>query len=350
MFCTNCGAALAADSSFCTACGHRVMTLVAETAREVAPPPLNFAARPPAEKLSASNYCWSLLGLIGGIIGWNLIHRRDARMARVILVLGIVWSLLLTGLSFSLVQWGSTAVVGVVQRQITHTNTYSTTPATTTPAVVSSGTTTLNAATAAHVWTVYLTSSSGQALTTSLEIGSPEAYQSGLTNGSAVAGTSCSLTPGTDEVIPANVVMNNVTPGQVSTLGADFSGIGGQSIPALMGPSLLWEASYSTGSSCDGQNDGRTDFGIYSDNQEPEGTTNTTNGFLEITNFSSPNYSALQVLQDAVITVPSSFSVNPTGGQGNSVATDFTVTAVQGPGVVQTSSGWEFTLAGTTPS
>ena len=352
MFCTSCGATVLPGASFCTSCGHQV-TASAEALTpggDAFTSPYRPTSPPPLARPGASNYCWSLLGIVGGIIGWNLIHRRDARMARRILLWGITWSLLWTGVSVALVSWTDSSIQSFFTTHFSGGPTYATTPSTTTTTVPSGGGATLTSATAVHTWTVSLTSTGAQVLTATLEIGRPEAYQSGDVNGNATAGTACSLTAGTDEVIPANVVMDNLTPGQVSTLGADFSGIGSQSIPALFGPELLWEASYSTGTQCSGQGDGSSDIVIYSENMEPSGSPVTTNGFLEITNFSSPNYSAAQVLQDAVITVPSSFSVTPTGNGGDAVATDYTVTGVSGPGVVQTASGWQFTLAGTSPS
>ncbi len=353
MFCTSCGAAALPGASFCTSCGYQVTSSAQATAPAgYAPPtPPGRPASPPSPpRPSAVNYCWSLLGLIGGIIGWNLIHHRDTRMARRILIWGMAWTLLGTGVSIALVARTDSSFTSFWRAHFSGAHTMATTTSTTTPTVASSGGTALTSANAVHTWTVSLSSPDSQALTASLEIGSPEAYQGGETNGSATAGTACSLTPGVDEVIPANVVMENQTPDQVSTLGADFSGVGSWSIEALPGPELLWEASYSTGTQCTGQGDGNSDVVIYSENLEPSGTSVTTNGFFEITNFSSPNYSAAQVLDDAVITVPSAFSVTPTGNSGDAIVTDFTVTGVSGPGVVQTASGWQFTLAGTPPS
>jgi hypothetical protein len=182
-----------------------------------------------------------------------------------------------------------------------------------------------------------------------IEIGSPETFQEGITNGNATAGTGCSLNPGTDEVIPADIIMTNTSTDEITT-GVDLSGLGQESIPSFVGPELIWEAQYSGGPQCAGQDDGNTNVNIYSEDEMQSGAQSTTDGFFEITNFApeSSSGTGISVLGDAIITIPTNFDVSP-DGDGTGTYTDFTVTGVSGPGVVQNASGWQFTLAGTDP-
>jgi hypothetical protein len=332
-----------AGDDFCTQCGSSAPSHDdVQALQSTGPTTLPYATYlRDEEKPSGSYYLWVLLGLIGGIIGWNLVRHRDPGMARRILLIGISISVIGIGLSIAAAVYSNSVVNSFT------TPTFDTTPTVPDSTPVLSST---PAGGTAYTWTIDLTADGGATSTVQLEVGEPEVYQIGLTNGNATAGDACSLNVGTDEVVPAVVIMAN-TSSQAATLGLDLSGVGEESIPGFAGPELIWEANYSSGPQCTGQTDGDSSVVIYSDNEVASTADIVTDGFFEITNYSATSDSGLgtDVLGDAVITVPTTFDVNPSSSGGTGAYTDFTVTGVSGPGVEQTGSGWEFTLVGTTP-
>jgi hypothetical protein len=271
-----------------------------------------------------------------------MVRDRDPRMARRILGIGIAISVVGILISVAVTIYSDSVI-----NRLATTPLYQT-PTTTLPSITTPLSSTLTGG-ATHTWTISMTTSLGDTASAEIEVGSPETFQDGITNGDATAGTACSLNPGTDEVIPADIIMTNTSTGDL-TVGVDVSGIGQESIPSFTGPELIWEAEYSAGPQCAGQDDGNTDVNIYSEDEVQSGAGSTTDGFFEITNFVPQSSTGVNtgVLGDAILTVPTNFEVSP-DGDGTGVYTDFTVTGVSGPGVVQNSSGWEFTLAGTDP-
>jgi hypothetical protein len=284
-----------------------------------------------------------LLGIVGGIIGWNLTRRQDPRMATRILWIGIAISVVAISLSVAIGVYTNSVVSSLTSPPFQITTT-------TVPTITLPLSSTLSGG-VAHSWTVSMTASGGYSATAELEVGNPAPYQLGLTSGDATAGSACSLTAGTDAVIPAVLVMTNTSANLTTTLGADFSGIGQRSIPSFTGPELIWEANYSGGPQCAGQGNGATDLNVYSLSEAASGTDSVTDGFFDITNYysSSLNGGGSSILGDTILTVPTSFYVTPSSNGGSSVTTLFYVSGVTGPGVLKTSSGWEFTLAGTAP-
>jgi hypothetical protein len=279
---------------------------------------------------------------VGGLIGWSLVKDRDQKMARRILVIGIAVSVLAIGSSIAVVSYSDSKLNQFSQELQQPTTTL---PTTTLPltSVLSGG--------ATNSWIVSMTDGDDDSATVELEVGSPQPLQNGVTNGDATAGGACSLDDDTDTAIPAVIVMTNTSPDDATTVGADFSGIGQGSIPSYTGPELIWEAQYSGGAQCDGQTDGSANVLINSTDPVTSGESIDTDGFFDITNYYSPGTSdgLPGVLADSILTVPTSFDASTTSSDGSSTTTQFTVTNVTGPGVEQTDSGWEFTLAGTQP-
>jgi len=195
-------------------------------------------------------------------------------------------------------------------------------------------------------WTVDMTSSAGASATVELDVGNPQPFQSGTTNGDATAGSACSLSALTDEVIPAIITLTNTSANMATIVGANFAGIGSGSIPSFTGPELIWEAAYAGGPQCTGQDGNSSTIDMYTSNAIAAGARAVTDGFFDITNYFPSASSGSSVMADTILTVPSTFTVTNAAGS----TTVFNITNVSGPGVVQTSSGWEFTLAGTSPA
>ncbi|HZU80980.1 MAG TPA: hypothetical protein VE991_13765, partial [Acidimicrobiales bacterium] len=109
----------------------------------------------------------------------------------------------------------------------------------------------------------------------------------------------------------------------------------------IPGTGLDWEAVYggSNGSAtCDDQNS----FGVGFSNVD---NSSRQYGFFDITGYYGGSASTSTILGDTIIDVPASQSETFNDGTSE----NFTVTNVTGPGVVQSSDGWEFDLAGATP-
>jgi len=204
----------------------------------------------------------------------------------------------------------------------------------------------------ARSWTITETDVNGNTSTITLEVGLPEPYTSsnppeasqmnGAIGGFA-AGDGCSLTDGEDAAVPALITAtNNSSRGLDETI--NFTGVGGSSIPGTEGPTLEWEALYGGGpvgrrsGTCDDQNG----FGVNFANVE--GTTQLY-GFFDITGYYDGATSESEILNDTIIDVPSD-QTGTSNGSNESV----TITGASGPGVIQSSDGWEFDLAGITPN
>jgi hypothetical protein len=203
-------------------------------------------------------------------------------------------------------------------------------------------------------WIITATATGGYSMTAELEVGNPEPFREGIANGSATAGSACSLNAETDAVIPAELILTNVTPGFPATPGITLDGIGSGSIPGFTGPELLWEAQYADGAQCAGQGDGNSSFGVNATNPLGTNETSTAAAFFDITQYYSPDQpnGDPSILGDALLTVPSSFQVDLSNSQSNSTSnayTSYIVDGVSGPGVVPVDGGWEFSLAGTPP-
>jgi hypothetical protein len=203
-----------------------------------------------------------------------------------------------------------------------------------------------------RTWTISASATGGYSMTAELRVGNPQPYEANIINGQTTAGMACSLSSQTDAVIPAELVLTNTTSSFNATPGIDVDGIGTSSIPGITGPVLLWEADYSSGATCTGQDDGATSFNVESSVPDSPGQSSTSDAFFDITDFYSPSdpTSDTSVLADTVLSIPSSFTITPNSSDGGPGAPiTYQVNQVTGPGVAQSDESWEFTLAGSTP-
>ena len=268
-------------------------------------------------------------------------------MAIRILVMGIVVSVIGFLISIALIMRTDSAIHNFSLGYQNPATTSTQAPQSSVPVTKLPSTGTLSGG-ATFTWTLDMTSSGGYSTSAELDVGSPEPFQAGLANGDMTAGSACSLNAQTDAVVPAIITLRNTSANFATTVGANFTGIGSGSIPSFTGPELLWEAAYASGPQCTGQGDNNSEFSLYTTNELAAGSNSIVDGFFDITNYYSTPISSngLTLLGDTILTVPTSFSVtnNSTGS-----TTEFNVIDVTGPGVVQTASGWQFTLAGTNP-
>ena len=193
-------------------------------------------------------------------------------------------------------------------------------------------------------WVISLSTPNGNVMSDTIETGSPTPYEVGSSiNGTTTAGAACSLVTGTDAVIPASIILGNVTSGTDDVPAIEIDGVGSSSFPDAYGTTLNYEQTFTSGSYCYGQN-GDTNFDIYSSQPIADGVSSHSQGFFDITGFySSGNVSdGTTLLSEAVLTVPESFTITDAS---NNVTT-YTVTNVTGPGVVNTGDGWQFNLDG----
>lgn len=350
MFCTNCGTPIDGSNKFCTSCGTPVW-LEDESPEEVY---LNGGIASSTQmrpldpgRPNGSNYLWGLLGFVGGIIGFFVVRDKDRKMANRILTFGIAVSVLSIGISIALFAYTSSTINSFSAFANQALQTTTTFPQTTVPQSDLSQVSALPGG-GAYNWTIYLSSSDGNSSTAELSVGDLEQYQAGITNGDVAAGSACTLSTQTDAVIPAVLTLTNTSSGTAAPVGIDFSGIGSGSIPDFTGPSLIWEADYSTGPQCTGQNDGSSEVDVYSSDDAASGSQTITDAFFDITDYypSVGSGGSTSVLGDTDLTIPSSFEIT---NSTTEVSTEYQVTSVSGPGVVQSPSGWEFTLAGTDP-
>ncbi len=332
MFCRNCGREAAPGSAFCTACGATLRTRVNESPSVVTAvgAPAGWP-NPAASTLAApsrAHYWWVLLGAVGGVVGWLLVRERNRSMALRILVMGIVVTAVSLAGSLATVFYLNAAAhrISAAYPVTSPSVAPSSVPTTTPPSQVGVGSPT---------WTIDLTSPSGAAATATLQLGTVEPFQNGLVNGALTAGTACQFTPNVDGVIPAVLTLTNGPSNSAMVVGVDIQGIGSGSSGQL----LTWEAQYTGGPQCTGQNDGSYDVNVYSTNPLSAGSSSTTDAFIGVLGlYGGTSLNPSSVLSQEVLTVPSTFQVGGTGGT-------YSVTDVTGPGVTPVAMGWQFTLA-----
>lgn len=133
-------------------------------------------------------------------------------------------------------------------------------------------------ATFTHQWTSTATASGGYAESVLLETGTPEHFTDGMMNGSVTAGSSCTINPATDAVVPAKLTVTNTSPG------------GFASYPAVgIGFNFEWndaaaEVGYSDGDQCQS-----SDFNVDWTSSLASGHSAGIDMFFVLSNYYTPD-------------------------------------------------------------
>lgn len=180
---------------------------------------------------------------------------------------------------------------------------------------------------------------SGTPATATLEVGTPQHYETGAVNGKATLGSACSGDASADAMIPYKLTLTND-----GTSSADvavvFDGLGSSSIPGINGPTLSEEASYSAGPACGGQ-DGGNNFGAQS-TALAGGSSSSTYGFFIVQGAYGGAATFDAIMNDTRLTVSTTQSASDTGSV-------LQVKDAAGPGVTRSAyGGWLFVLSGST--
>lgn len=298
---------------------------------------------------SKAHYFLVLLGIVGGLIGYILVRDRDSPMAKRILGIGAVVTVLSVGLSVLL-----DVVVFNAVNSLGNSLTLPTTPTTATTLPLQTTTTTLpanavQAGATTKTWTFTAKSSNGYSESGSIAVGTPQRYKTNLANGSYLASTSCSITAQTDGVTPFVITVTNTTK-NFSTKGvATFSVTVPYEDTDATAPTVNFEANWTgTGSGeCDSSSTDR--LGLISTTALAPNDDTELYGFFIIANYYSPAHphGDTALLTRVEISLASELS----SGTGDIV---YTTESLSGPGVAQTSTGEDgyrtFYLSGKTPA
>lgn len=306
------------------------------------------------DRPSRAHYLWAVFGILGGLVGWLLVRDRDRALGKRVLVAGGVVSAAGIALSIGTYFALYSAAKGLTQSLATEAPTPSgvnpTTAATTT--TTTSPPVTVSAGKQTKVWTLTATSPQGYAMKGTLSVGHPQHLQSGLANGSALAGSSCNINSQTAAVIPATLTLTNDTRNFNAGVAVDITGLGTRSSTGSSTGSqgLRWEGDYSSGEACDGST-GSSSVSLRSTNPLSPSQRTTLYGFFVVTGFYSPAHpdGDTTVITDQPLSIGGQQSVSLQTGQDIT----YTVSSVTGPGTHQVSDfgspRWSFTLTGAPP-
>lgn len=369
-FCEQCGHELDAEHAFCESCGHPSTPPEGPSSVGHEPGPYTatstvmaptLAQRSETNGLAVASLVlgilWlggvgALLALIFGYISKGQIDRSSGRqsgrgMAITGIVLGwvgivglVLWIVLLISLNH--------AVDSALQNtDLTPTTAIGNTGGDTTTSVVQDNISAPAGGTA-QTWTISAQAPGGYSETVTVLIGHVEHAKDGATNGSDTAGGACTFDSGTDALVPMVIDMTNTTSNFPASIGYAFTieapgattgNSGDQNV------SVSYEGSYSQGEQCsssDGNISGEKN------NVSNDGSS-TVDGFLIISNYYSPANpnGNTALLADIDLSVPSTLGAGSVDGSADT--TQYTVSGVTGPGVVDENNAWTFNLAGTTP-
>jgi hypothetical protein len=186
----------------------------------------------------------------------------------------------------------------------------------------------------AATWTFILYGAGGYSEKASIEAGAVERYHAGLTNGDAVAGSSCTLDPQTDAVVPVMISVTNTTPNFNVPVQVDWG----------FGQGVMFEGEWgSSGSQCnDGTEDPvEVDSSLVSTDPIAPQTSVAIDGFFEFPGYYSPSEPSgdPQMLSEWEISVSATNSGTFALGGGGPAT---------GPGVmgIPASGYWLFDLDG----
>ncbi|HEX4728469.1 MAG TPA: hypothetical protein VH298_11775 [Jatrophihabitans sp.] len=129
-----------------------------------------------------------------------------------------------------------------------------------------------------NTWTVHETAEGGYSEIVTLSVGSPEHLRPGLSQGSLVAGSACSIDSTTDAVLPGRLTETNTTGSFPAYTAAAFSFGGQWSSPAV-------EVSFSQGPEC--ETNGYNDHSI--DRLQPQART-LANLFFVLSGYYTPDH------------------------------------------------------------
>lgn len=264
--------------------------------------------------------------------GTAVVQSRSGEGPRAGLVWGAVSTVGALGLVLLLGSWAgrsvnsSLASVGTSVGTSSYSGSYSASPTPTRPA----GRDLSRSMT--RTWTVS-GAVSGAPVQVEVQTGDPVPYHQGDSNGRAYVGDGCQGSAA-DAVIPLTVNLSSTNAS--GPFGFTLGGLGGTSLPNFPGATLQADIAYAEGTSCSG---GKETLAMVQQQVGPTGSE----GFLFLRGFYSSTSTSRQkaMLADARLTIASSQS-------GSSY--NLLVRGVQGPGVVQTGSGWSFALDGSSAS
>ena len=101
IFCTDCGNQMLESAQFCTNCGKSPNTILQNT--------VSHNQQYSSQPTQKAGRIWYLLplffGLIGGIIAWAIIRKRNSKRARNVLILGVIAGILQYGVYGSLMMF-----------------------------------------------------------------------------------------------------------------------------------------------------------------------------------------------------------------------------------------------------
>ncbi|HVX20455.1 MAG TPA: hypothetical protein VHB02_03835 [Acidimicrobiales bacterium] len=183
-------------------------------------------------------------------------------------------------------------------------------------------------------WTLTSTTAQGYSERAVLSVGRPEHYRRNLTNGGFPVGTACRLDPATDAMVPARLVIKNITKGFYLKLDVHLTS-------SLVGG----EVDYSRRPICAMGNSAGNNLSVQSDYPLPPGRVLTTFLYFIFTDYYSPAHpQGDTALLNAPLTIAGLAAGQPTQP---------TTEQLVGPGAtrsVQTQEQWLLAVSGRQPN
>jgi hypothetical protein len=171
------------------------------------------------------------------------------------------------------------------------------------------------------------TEDGGYTFAGTIELGKPQPFETGITEGDLTAGSACTVTPQTDAVIPGTISLTNTS--------SNFNAYAGVQISWTSSAISGIEVGYSSGPQCNGESS--SSFGLQSNDALSPGGSVDADLFVIVPNYYSPSYphGDSDLLSDVDLDLVEDVD--------NNTNTDITPSAISGPGASE-SNGYSLPL------